>query len=54
MYEETADVAKQAFVREEVSVRKEVEQDTVQARETIRREELDIDTDGDAVIKKDR
>ena len=54
VYEETADVAKQAFVREEVSVRKEVEQDTVQARETIRREELDIDTDGDAVIKKDR
>lgn len=53
VYEETADVEKQAFVREEVNVRKEVEQDTVTARETVRREELDIDTDGDAVIKRD-
>lgn len=53
VYEETADVAKQAFVREEVSVRKEVEQDTVSARETIRREELDVETDGNAVIKND-
>ena len=54
VYEETADVSKQAFVREEVSVRKEVEQDTVTARETIRREELDVETDGDTVVKKDR
>ena len=53
VYEETANVEKQAFVREEVSIRKEVEKDVVSARETIRREELDIDTDGDAVIKKD-
>ncbi len=54
VYEETADVEKQAFVREEVSVRKEVEQDTVEARETIRREELEVETDGDAVINRDR
>ena len=53
VYEETADVAKQAFVREEVNVRKEVEKDTVTARETIRREELDVETDGNAVINKD-
>lgn len=53
VYEETADIEKQAFVREEVSVRKEVEQDTVSARETIRREELEVETDGDAVINKD-
>lgn len=53
VYEETADVQKQAFVREEVSVRKEVEKDVVSTRETIRREELDVETDGDAVIKKD-
>ncbi|MEN9520293.1 MAG: hypothetical protein RLZZ381_2881 [Cyanobacteriota bacterium] len=53
VYEETADVEKQAFVREEVKVHKEVEQDTVTARETIRREELDVETDGDAVINKD-
>lgn len=48
-YEETANIQKQAFVREEVNVRKEVEQDTVEARETIRREELDIEGDGDIV-----
>lgn len=46
VYEETADIHKQAFVREEVKIRKEVEQDIVQAQETIRREELDIDTKG--------
>ena len=49
LYEETANVQKQAFVREEVNVRKEVERDTVQASETIRREELDIDADGDVI-----
>lgn len=53
VYEETADVEKQAFVREEVNVRKEVEQDTVTARETIRREELDVESDGDTVINRD-
>ena len=49
LYEETADIQKQAFVREEVSVRKEVETETVSASETIRREELDIDADGDVI-----
>ena len=49
LYEESADIEKQAFVREEVSVRKEVERDTVRASETIRREELDIDADGDVI-----
>lgn len=53
VYEETANVEKQAFVREEVNVRKEVEQETVTARETIRREELEVETDGDAVINRD-
>ena len=52
VYEESADIEKQAFVREEVSVRKEVEKDTISARETVRREELDIETDGDAVVNK--
>ncbi|MEO1466417.1 MAG: DUF2382 domain-containing protein, partial [Cyanobacteria bacterium J06633_1] len=51
VYEETANIAKQAFVREEVSVRKEVERDTVEARETVRREELDVETDGEVVEK---
>jgi uncharacterized protein (TIGR02271 family) len=53
VYEETADIEKQAFVREEVSVRKEVEQDVVSARETIRREELEIETEGDAIVDRD-
>ena len=52
VYEETPDIHKEAFVREEVKVRKVVEQDTVEAEETIRREELDIDTQGRAVVNK--
>ena len=52
VYEETADIHKEAFVREEVNIRKEVTQDTVTANETIRREELDVDVDGNPVIKK--
>ncbi len=43
VYEESADIQKQAFVREEVTIRKEVERDTVDVSETIRREELDVD-----------
>ncbi|KAI9132322.1 DUF2382 domain-containing protein [Acaryochloris sp. CCMEE 5410] len=42
VHEETADIEKQAFVREKVSVRKEVDRSTVDAKETVRREELDI------------
>ncbi|MBK1989032.1 DUF2382 domain-containing protein [Sphaerospermopsis aphanizomenoides BCCUSP55] len=42
IYEETPEVRKEAFVREEVSVRKVVEQDTVETQTTIRREELDV------------
>ena len=46
VYEETADLKKQAFVREEVNIRKEVERETVEATETLRREELDVKTEG--------
>ncbi|WP_009631259.1 DUF2382 domain-containing protein [Synechocystis sp. PCC 7509] len=46
IYEETADIHKEAFVREEIKVRKEVESETVEAKETLRREELDINTGG--------
>ncbi|MEM7592035.1 MAG: DUF2382 domain-containing protein [Cyanobacteria bacterium P01_A01_bin.83] len=53
VYEESANIEKQAFVREEVSVRKEVEKDTVSARETVRREEIEIDTDNEAVVNRD-
>lgn len=54
IYEETADIKKEAFVREEVNIRKEVERDTVDANETLRREELDLDTDGNPRIHRDR
>ncbi|MCY7320962.1 MAG: DUF2382 domain-containing protein [Phormidesmis sp. CAN_BIN36] len=53
VYEETPDIHKEAFVREEVRVKKVVEQDTVTAEEQIRREELDIDTQGRPVVEGD-
>lgn len=42
IHEETPDIRKEAVVREEVRVRKVVEQDTAEAQATVRREELDI------------
>ncbi|MDY7022423.1 MAG: DUF2382 domain-containing protein [Cyanobacteriota bacterium] len=51
VYEETAEIRKEAFVREEVSVRKEVDRDTVTAEESLRREELRVDKDGKPVVK---
>lgn len=50
VYEETADIHKEAYVREEVSVRKEVVRSTVDGEETLRREELDVKTDGTPVV----
>ena len=49
LYEETATVSKQAFVREEVSIHKEVEQETIEKSATIRREELEIEEEGDVI-----
>lgn len=46
VYEETPDIRKEAFVREEVNVRKEVDRETVEANETIRKEQLDVDKEG--------
>jgi uncharacterized protein (TIGR02271 family) len=51
VYEETADIRKQAFVREEVTVRKEIERDTVDATETLRREELEVDVNGKSIVE---
>ena len=50
IYAETPDIRKEAFVREEVRVTKVVDQDTVEAQETIRREELDVNTSGRPVV----
>jgi uncharacterized protein (TIGR02271 family) len=52
VYEETPDIRKEAFVREEVRVKKVVEQDTVETQETIRREELDVDTTGNLNVQE--
>ncbi|MEA5575213.1 DUF2382 domain-containing protein [Anabaena sp. UHCC 0451] len=52
VYQETPEIHKEAFVREEVRVRKVVERDIVEAQDTIRREELDIDTSGDLNVKE--
>ncbi len=46
LYEEKPEFHKETFVREEVRVTKIVDKDTIEAQETIRREELDINTEG--------
>jgi uncharacterized protein (TIGR02271 family) len=51
IYEETPDIHKEAFVREEVRVKKEVDRDTVESEEQLRREELDVDTQGRTVVQ---
>lgn len=53
VYEETPDVQKEAFVREEVRVKKVVDQDVVSSEEQIRREELDVNTEGRPIIDDD-
>lgn len=46
VYEETANIQKQAVVREEIKIRKEVDRDTVEKAATLRREELEVKTEG--------
>ncbi|MCU0551684.1 MAG: DUF2382 domain-containing protein [Leptolyngbya sp. Prado105] len=53
VYEETPDIHKEAFVREEVRVKKVVDQDVVSSEEQIRREELDVNTQGSTVVNDD-
>ena len=50
VYEETPDIHKETFVREQVNVRKEVDQETVTAEDEIRREELNVDTQGNPIV----
>ncbi|MEA5514297.1 DUF2382 domain-containing protein [Nodularia sp. UHCC 0506] len=50
LYEETPEIRKEAFVREEVRVKKVVDRQTVEAQDTIRREQLDIDTTGELQV----
>ncbi|BBD65589.1 PRC-barrel domain-containing protein AvaK [Nostoc commune NIES-4072] len=44
IYEETPEVRTEAFLREEVRVKKVVDQDTVETQKTVRREELDVNS----------
>jgi uncharacterized protein (TIGR02271 family) len=52
VYEEQPDIRKEAVLREEVKVRKEVDRDTVNAQEQIRREELDVDSEGRPIVDR--
>lgn len=52
VYEETPDIRKEAYVREEVSIHKEVDRETVEAHEQLRREELDIDKEGTKIDER--
>jgi uncharacterized protein (TIGR02271 family) len=51
VYEETPDIRKEAFVREEVRVHKEVDRDMVEADEMLRKERLDIDKSGNPTVQ---
>jgi uncharacterized protein (TIGR02271 family) len=51
VYEEVPEFHKEAFVREEVRVSKVVDHETATAQEQLRREELDVDTEGRPVVK---
>jgi uncharacterized protein (TIGR02271 family) len=52
VYEDQVDVKKEPFVREEVNVRKVRDRDTVKTKETLQREELDIDSSGQPPVNK--
>jgi uncharacterized protein (TIGR02271 family) len=52
VYEETPDIRKETVLREEVNIRKEVSRDTVDANETVRRERLDVRTEGTPRLDK--
>ena len=50
VYEETPVIQKEAFVREEVSIRKEVDRNTVDVEESLRREEINVDVQGHPAV----
>ncbi|AFY95694.1 DUF2382 domain-containing protein [Chamaesiphon minutus] len=50
VYEEVPEFRKEAFVREEVKVSKVVDTENATAQEQLRREELDVDVDGNPVV----
>lgn len=52
LHEERATSRKETFVREEVAVRKQTDQETVQVQEKVRRETLDVDGNADDVVER--
>ncbi|BAS56487.1 MULTISPECIES: DUF2382 domain-containing protein [Leptolyngbya] len=52
VYEEVPDIQKETFVREEVRVKKVVDHETVTAEDQVRREELDLDIDGNPNVDR--
>lgn len=52
IYEEVPDIHKETVVREDVNVRKEVDRQTVDADEKIRRERLDVQTEGNPTVDR--
>jgi uncharacterized protein (TIGR02271 family) len=50
VYEEVPEFRKEAFVREEVKVSKVVDTENATAQEQLRREELDVDIDGNPIV----
>lgn len=46
LHEEQATICKEPVVRQEVNIRKEIDQDTVMVSEELRREELDVQKEG--------
>jgi uncharacterized protein (TIGR02271 family) len=54
LFEETVEIQRQPVVREEIRIRKEVSRETLSAEESLRREELEIQTEGDPSIDWNR
>lgn len=52
VYEDQVSIDKEAFVREEVNVHKETDRELIRSREKVRREELDINTDGEPRLNR--
>lgn len=50
VFEETPSVRKEAFVREEVGMTKKTTQETVNTEEKLRREKLDVDSQGRPIV----
>ncbi len=54
VFEEVPEIRRQVVVREEVKIRKQTEQETVDTVETVRREELEVNTQGHPIVETPR